>query len=124
MLVHHPRLTTREAALLAARARDMRVFATPAEALLWNELRGGKLGVRFVRQAVLGRFIVDFFAKEAQLVVEVDGGYHARHRGADARRDSKLTRAGYRALRVTAAQVTSLLPAVVAGIRAALSGKT
>jgi very-short-patch-repair endonuclease len=102
----------------------MRMFATPSEARLWNELRGGARGVRFVRQAVLGRFIVDFLAKEAHLVVELDGGYHARHRTADARRDAKLECAGYRVLRVTAGEVTSLLPAVVARIRAALAEKS
>jgi very-short-patch-repair endonuclease len=45
----------------------------------------GQLGVSFRRQVPLGnRFIVDFLAPVARLVVEVDGGYHARRREADA----------------------------------------
>ena len=76
-----PRLSAREKAVLEA--RRMRRYPTPSEALLWRELRGGKLGVRFVRQAVIGRFIVDFFAPELRLVGEVDGGYHAQRKRAD-----------------------------------------
>ena len=49
-------------------------------------------------------FIVDFLALSARLVVEVDGGYHAQRGRADARRDEKLRRAGYRVLRVRAEQ--------------------
>jgi very-short-patch-repair endonuclease len=49
-------------------------------------------------------------------LVEVDGGYHARRGGADARR--ALVRAGYRVLRLEAELVMSDLPAAVARIRA------
>ena len=101
----------------------MRTFATPSEALLWRELRAGGLGVRFVRQAVIDRFIVDFLAREARLVVEVDGTYHARRRPADAARDAKLRRAGYRVVRVTDAEVVSNVVAVVVRIRDALVQK-
>ena len=48
------------------------------------------------------RCIVDFLAPAAQLVVEVDGGYHARRRSADARRDARLMRAGFVVLRLPA----------------------
>ena len=101
----------------------MRAHATPSEALLWRELRGGRLGVRFVRQVVIGRFIVDFLAPAVRLVVEVDGGYHVRRIAADARRDAKLERAGYRVLRVHLAEVSSALPAALARIRVALAEK-
>jgi len=63
---------------------------------------------------------VDFMAAEVRLVVEVDGGYHARRRGADARRRRVLERAGYRVLRFEAAQVMQQLPVVVAAIRVAV----
>ena len=33
----------------------MRAFATPSEALLWAELRWGRLGVQFVRQVPVRR---------------------------------------------------------------------
>ena len=44
---------------------------------MWDELRAGRIGKRFVRQHVIGDYIVDFVCLEKQLVIEVDGGYHA-----------------------------------------------
>ena len=41
-------------------------------------LRDKNLGVKFRRQAVIGRYIVDFVCFENKLVVEVDGGQHSR----------------------------------------------
>lgn len=76
---------------------------TQSERRLWEVLRGRKLGVQFRRQVVIGgMFIVDFAATAVRLVVEVDGGYHAMRRRADARRDRELERLGWRVLRVRA----------------------
>jgi len=86
--------------VLATRARDMRFFASEPERALWRELRGGRLGVSFRRQVVLGnRYIADFVAPTVRLVLEVDGSVHATQRAADARRDRDLERLGYRVLR-------------------------
>jgi very-short-patch-repair endonuclease len=93
---------------------------TVSEAKLWNALSGGRLGVGFRRQLVIGNCIVDFAAPRARLVVEVDGGYYARRERADARRDRQLALAGYRVLRVSAEEVMRDLPAVIARIRTAL----
>jgi very-short-patch-repair endonuclease len=120
MLVRCPRSSAHRAEVLAARSAGMRSFATPSEALLWSELRGGRLGVRFVRQAVIGPFIVDFLAPALRLVVEVDGGYHARRRKADERRDAKLRRWGYRVVRVRAEGVVREVADVVRVVRGAL----
>ncbi|RYZ01020.1 MAG: DUF559 domain-containing protein [Myxococcales bacterium] len=66
-------------------------------------LQRRQLGVVFRRQVVvLGRYIADFLAPSVKLIVEVDGGYHARRGAADARRDEALRRAGYRVVRVPA----------------------
>ena len=46
---------------------------TPAEKILWNELRANKLGVHFRRQQVIAGFIVDFYCHKSALVIEVDG---------------------------------------------------
>jgi hypothetical protein len=69
---------------------------------------------------VLGRFIADFLAPAARLVVEVDGGHHAMQARADTRRDAVLVRAGYRVLRFDAALVIRDIEAAVSRIRAAL----
>jgi len=79
----------------------MRHALSPAEARLWQAIRAGKLGVQFRRQVVLAdRYIADFLAQEARLVVEVDGAQHAHTRSADAKRDRVLLKLGYRTQRV------------------------
>jgi len=98
----------------------MRTELTASELRLWLELRGGQLGVWFRRQVPLGRFIGDFVAVSARLVVEVDGGYHARRRALDALRDRALGRLGYRVLRLEAELVMSKPVEAVRLVRAAL----
>ena len=116
------RQANRRSQQLAARAARMRGQATQSEALLWSRLRCRQLGVQFRQQVVVAdRFIVDFLAPSVGVVVEVDGGYHARRRGADARRQRALERDGYRVLRFEAEAVCSGLPGVVAVIAAAVS---
>ena len=83
----------------------MRRYPTSSELVLWQAIRGRRLGVRFVRQVPLGPYIVDFLAPRAKLIVEVDGGYHAERVDADGRRQRWLERRGYRVVRVSAAMV-------------------
>lgn len=62
---------------LRAFARENRKHATMAERFLWEQLRGGALGEKFLRQHIIGDYIVDFVSHDSGLVIEVDGGYHA-----------------------------------------------
>jgi hypothetical protein len=58
-------------------ARQFRKEPTTSEAILWEALRGRKLENRkFRRQHPIGTFVVDFFCKEENLIVEVDGTVH------------------------------------------------
>ena len=85
------------------------------------DLRGSQLGVSFKRQVPLGgRFIVDFLASTAKLVVEVDGPYHGGRALADARRDGALARLGYKVLRLDAGLVVRDMASALALVRAAL----
>jgi very-short-patch-repair endonuclease len=93
----------------------MRAAPTSTEALLWEQVRGSRLGVAFRRQVVIGPYIVDFCAPSARLVVEVDGGYHEGRSRQDARRDRWLARQGWRVLRVSATEVLCF-PAKVAAV--------
>ena len=107
--------------VLGERASQMRHNATSSEALLFQALRGGRLGVAVRRQVpLLGRFVADLLVPEVRLVIEVDGEYHARQRKADARRDRALCRAGYCVLRIDAELVMGNLPAAVERIRVAI----
>ena len=62
--------------LLKAFAKENRQFMTEAERTLWMRLRGNALGHKFLRQHIIGDYIVDFLCRDAQVVIEVDGGYH------------------------------------------------
>jgi very-short-patch-repair endonuclease len=57
------------------RARELRKQSTPAEKLLWEQLRGRRLnGIKFRRQHVLS--IVGFYSPGYRLVIELDGEIH------------------------------------------------
>jgi very-short-patch-repair endonuclease len=101
----------------------MRHAPTESEAALWRLLSGGQLGVSFRRQVPLGgRYIGDFVARSARLVVAVDGEWHRGRAAADARRDRVLGGLGYRVLRLPAQLVLTRPQEAVALVRAALAG--
>jgi len=108
--------------VLLPRARAMRSAPTPSEALLWRQLQGDALGVRFRRQVVVGPFIVDFYCASARLVVEVDGGVHLAQRDRDARRDAALVADGVRVVRFSDVDVVRNLPEVLAALRRLIWG--
>ena len=63
---------------LRNRARTLRNDPTPAEVVLWQAIRYDQLeGLRFLRQHVVGPYVVDFYCARMKLVIEVDGGIHA-----------------------------------------------
>ncbi len=94
---------------------------TPAEAVLWEALRGQRLaGMRFRCQHAWETFIFDFYCPRHRLIVEVDGGYHQEPDQAekDQMRDLYLSNCGFVTLRVTNEQVLGELPAVLEQIQA------
>jgi very-short-patch-repair endonuclease len=118
----NPPPTVHRSRELNQRARAMRRVPTSSEALLFQALRGGRLGVSVRRQVpLLGRFIADLFVPQVRLVIEVDGGYHTRRPEPDARRDRALVRAGYHVLRVEAELVIGDLPGAVESILDAIA---
>ena len=81
------------------RAKELRREMTPAEKILWEELRTNKLGVHFRRQQVIAGFIVDFYCHKAGLVIEVDGDIHDLQQEEDARREKALHEMGLMIIR-------------------------
>ena len=77
--------------------------------------------MKFRRQVILANVIVDFFAPEAKLAVEVDGGSHRGREAHDAQRDAYLAHHGVRTLRVKAWHVERELESVLVTVRAALA---
>ena len=86
-----------------------RAFRVGSEAALWSALKARQLGVSFRRQApVAALFIPDSLAPSIKLIVEVDGAIHTRKQGADARRDRKLRRAGFRSTTTSPSRTPSV----------------
>ena len=99
------------------RAKELRREMTPAEKLLWQEIRANKLGVRFRRQQVIQGFIVDFYCHQVGLVIEVDGDVHDLQKEEDERWEKVLREMGLRIVRFGNDEVVKRLSAVVGKIR-------
>jgi len=87
---------------LKERARELRKNMTDAEITLWLHLRKKQVnGIQFFRQRPIGNYIVDFYAPDSKLVIEVDGGQHFEDEGLayDEVRDSHLRGLGLNVLR-------------------------
>ena len=95
---------------------------TQAEEVLWQELRGTKLGVHFRRQHVIGTYIADFVSLKNRLIIEVDGEYHQlpEQQLLDAERTKYFEQKGYRVIRFTNAQVLNDLEMVMSRLIKAL----
>jgi len=63
--------------LLKQKAKDRKNNPTQAEQVLWEFLKGKKLGgYKFRREHVIDEYIADFVCLDKKLIVEIDGGYH------------------------------------------------
>jgi very-short-patch-repair endonuclease len=79
------------------------------ERLLWDHLRNRKLdGVKFRRQHPIDSFVLDFYAPELRLAVELDGDVHdiPARQAADTRRQKHLETMGISFVRVTNRELT------------------
>ena len=82
-------------------ASNMRKSPTRAEAMLWGFLRKRQLGVKFRRQYIIDKFIVDFCCLEKSLIIEVDGSMHDNQPVRDRERSDILSELGFKIFRIT-----------------------
>jgi very-short-patch-repair endonuclease len=102
-------------------ARNLRNNATPAERVLWQQLRLLKSeGRHFRRQVRLAGYVADFACHYPKLVIELDGGQHGDAIQYDNQRTSALNAEGYQVLRFWNNDVTEALEGVVDRIRNAV----
>lgn len=100
-------------------ARQLRKNMTDSEQVLWTRLcRKQVLGVQFYRQKPIGSYIVDFFAPQAKLVIEVDGSQHRAVPEVfkDKHRDEYLTSLGLLVLRFNDLEVLQETDGVIDAI--------
>lgn len=105
--------------ILQERALQHRNYPTQAEAVLWEYLKGNRLGAKFRRQHLIGQYIPDFVCLSKQLIIEVDGGYHfiGDQPSTDEQRTAYLESFGYHVIRFTNEEVLTDTQNVLQKIR-------
>jgi len=98
-------------------ARKLRNNSTLAEVLLWQQIKGKKLGYDFDRQKPIGNYIVDFFCRELMLVIEIDGSSHDYKSDYDLKRQRNLEAKGITVIRFDDLDVKQNLDAVLQELR-------
>lgn len=103
-------------------ARELRTeTVSKAEKYIWKGLLSRKqTGERFLRQRSIYNFIVDFFAPEIGLIIEIDGNSHLNKGDYDRYREDKLVSLGYTLIRFTEGDVINNLDVVSERVRHAI----
>jgi very-short-patch-repair endonuclease len=108
-------------------SRNMRNRSTYSEVLLWMQLRARRMkGFQFNRQKPLGNFIADFYCKQLNLVIEIDGDSHRGREQYDAERDAAMHNMGLSVMRIADEDVKRDIQSVLRRIEAwiELTGKS
>ncbi|MEC5158598.1 endonuclease domain-containing protein [Chryseobacterium sp. MP_3.2] len=86
---------------LKQRARDLRKAGVLSEVLFWMQVKNGNFyGIDFDRQRVIGNYIVDFYVKSLDLVIEIDGSSHDEKAEYDDTRQKYLEELGLKVYRI------------------------
>lgn len=93
---------------LVSNAKELRKNMTKEERHLWYDYLRNK-DIRFVRQKIIGNYIVDFYCAKANLVIELDGSQHYEDRGIeyDAQRTKYLEQCGLTVIRIPNNEINS-----------------
>ena len=105
-------------------ARKLRREETPAEKLLWQQLRNRSLNdCKFRRQHPIGEYFADFVCLEKKLVVEIDGYSHDLTEEQDKQRTEYLKEQGFEVIRFKNDEVENSLEGVVLKIKEQINQK-
>ncbi len=98
-------------------ARKLRRDSTFTEIMLWNYLRGKQMrGCDFDRQRPIDNYIVDFYCKDLQFAIEVDGESHYGNPERDEKKDRRLNELDVTVLRFDDLEIVHKLDKVVESI--------
>jgi very-short-patch-repair endonuclease len=90
------------ASRLKTNSRSLRRKSTPQEILLWSRLKNRSFhNLKFRRQHVIDKYIVDFICLEKKMIIELDGLQHKREKDIkyDRKRNIHLQSLGFKVLR-------------------------
>lgn len=105
--------------LIFKKAEDLRNKPTLAEETLWKYIGQSQLGIKFRRQHPASLYVLDFYAHEIKLAIEIDGSVHSNEdvKRNDDERQKNLQSLGIIFLRFTNQQVFSQLEFVLGNIK-------
>ena len=99
--------------IMRKRSQELRKNPTLEEKILWYEyLR--TYPIQWNRQKVIGNYIVDFYCRKLNLVIELDGSQHYEEQGLiyDEKRTAYLESLGLKVLRIQNREIKKNLPNV------------
>ena len=107
--------------MMRRRSQQLRKNMTLEERILWYQYLK-EYPVQWNRQKVIGEYIVDFYCKQARLIVELDGSQHCEPEAVryDEKRTASLSGLGYIVLRFSNRDVKTNLTGVCAVIDSAV----
>ena len=98
-------------------ARTLRNNSTFTEIMLWNYLKKKQVrGYDFDRQKPIDNYIVDFYCKDLNLAIEVDGESHYGRERRDKLKDKRLKELGVSLLRFDDLDIIYKLDKVIESI--------
>lgn len=99
--------------------KRLRKNPTATEEKLWQSIRKMQLGYKFRRQVSIGYFVVDFYCKDLNLAIEIDGGVHQQKqiKERDKIREEVIRSDGVHFLRFTVHQIENDFKKVLAIIK-------
>jgi very-short-patch-repair endonuclease/ribosomal protein S18 acetylase RimI-like enzyme len=106
--------------ILFGYSKSLRQEHTPAEQLMWDNLRNRNIDdLKFRRQHPIGRYIADFYCHQKLLVIELDGSIHdlPENKDYDRARDEYFREVGITVLRFNNEEVLDNMSAVLRKIR-------
>ena len=105
-------------------AKALRKDMTKEERHLWYDYLKSH-SVRFVRQKVLGKYIVDFYSAKAKLVIELDGSQHYEEKAQayDAARDMYLQAYGLIIIRIPNSEINDNFDGVCEYLNAKIAAR-
>ena len=112
--------------VLKEHRKELRNHSTTVEVILWNHLKGKKIGgFKFRRQYSIANYIVDFYCTEKRLAIELDGAGHFTEEGKeqDNYRDQELKQMDIKVLRFENKQIEENIDEVLKTILTHLTKK-
>lgn len=101
---------------LKTHSRNLRRKSTPQESKLWSRIKNRNFhNLKFRRQHIIDKYIVDFICLEKKIIIELDGSQHKREKDQkyDHERNNNLKNLGFIVLRFWNNEVDKNLNGVI-----------